>query len=103
MKVFDLLQKINEHKLYDLPLKIKYMGKIYTKEGASFTYYENGKSKGNTLCINTIDINDDCIEVIDDRLYDDDDEEEISELCDKLRDLCEDLEEITDKIEMLDL
>lgn len=102
MKVIDLLQKINDRELRDLPFEIRYNGKTYTRQGASFTYYEKGKLKGNTLFIDTFDIDKDVIEVINDD-DDDDDDEELSELCDKLRDLCEDLEEITDKIEMLDL
>ena len=103
MKVIDLLQKINDRELHDLPLEIRYNGKTYTRLGASFTYYEKGKIKANTLFIDTFDINKDVIEVINQDDEDDEDDEELDELCDKLRDLCEDLEEITDKIEMLDL
>ena len=103
MKVIDLLQKINDEKLDDLPTVIRYRGKLYTRHDAYFTYYEKGKSIADTLCIDTYDIDKDLIEVIDDDDDDDDDNEDLSKLCDKIYNLCEKIEEITDKIEMLDL
>ena len=95
MKLFELVQKIGNRKLGELPLKIRYKGKVYTKKDANYTYYELGHTKADTLEIDTFDLAED-VEIVDERLSEYEDEKDVFDLCNKIRD-------VLDEIENLDL
>ena len=91
MTYFELITKIKEDKIEYLPLEIRYHGVNYTREDAGYTYYIKGKDPTDTLYIDTMDL-DNIVEVVCDKREHD----ELSDLCDKLRDL---LESIEDKLD----
>lgn len=98
MKLFTLLKKIKDHELDELPLKIRYHGKVYTKLGAAYTYYEEGQRFGDTLKIDTMDLTDEHdIEVVfdDEKPYEM--REKIQDLVDKISDLIDELDELKKK------
>lgn len=96
MKLIDLVHKINEERLEELPLEIRYNGKLYTKKDAYYTYYEKGHLKSETLKIDTLDLNDD-VEIVDKRLEEyEEKKEDVFDLCDKIRDILDKIEDLED-------
>lgn len=90
MRLITLLEKISNDDLNELPLKIRYQGKVYTKTDAAFTYYEQGQTPGHTLKIDTIDLNDD-IEVFDDK--------KPYKIREKMRDLINKIDDLIDELD----
>lgn len=91
MRLITLLEKISDDELNELPLKIRYQGKLYVKKDAAFTYYEAGQSPGYTLKIDTLDLNDE-IEVVDD-------DEKTYNICEKMRDLINKIDDLIDELD----
>ena len=96
MKVIELLQKIENKKLEELPLEIRYKGNLYSRKDASYTYYKKGCMKCNTLKIDTFDLDEnvDIVDIVNDKHEDEEDKEDVYDLCDKIRDILDDIENL---------
>ena len=100
MKLFELLEKVYNRNLEDLPRRIKYRGTIYViNPYVNYTYYKEGESHTHTMEIDTCFLRDN-IEILEDNT--ESLKAEISKLCNRVEELTDQLDNVKEALNDLD-